>query len=66
MQKDITSFISNNPEDTIQFAKNFSRNINFGTVIFMTVALNCLWIYSYLATQMGKPKSNNSQQQTSY
>ena len=36
MQKDITSFISNNPEDTIQFAKNFSRNINFGTVIFMT------------------------------
>ena len=36
MQKDITSFISKNPEDTIQFAKNFSRNINFGTAIYMT------------------------------
>ena len=35
MQKDITSFISKNPEETIKFAKNFSKNINFGTVIFM-------------------------------
>ena len=35
MQKHITSYTSNDPEDTIQFAKDFSKHINFGTVIFM-------------------------------
>ena len=36
MQKNTTSYTSNSPEDTIQFAKNFSKSIEFGTVIFMT------------------------------
>lgn len=36
MQKNTTTYTSNSPEDTIQFAKNFSKSIEFGTVIFMT------------------------------
>jgi tRNA threonylcarbamoyladenosine biosynthesis protein TsaE len=36
MQKQITSYTSNSPEETIQLAKNFSKSIDFGTVIFMT------------------------------
>ena len=35
MQKNITSYTSDNPDQTIQFAKNFSKKINFGTVVFM-------------------------------
>ena len=35
MQKLIKTFISNCPEDTIQFAKNFSKTIPFGSTIFM-------------------------------
>ena len=35
MQKLIKTFISNCPEDTIQFAKNFSKTIPFGSTILM-------------------------------
>ena len=35
MQKLIKTFISNRPEDTIQFAKNFSKTIPFGSTILM-------------------------------
>ena len=35
MQKLIKTLISNCPEDTIQFAKNLSKTIPFGSTIFM-------------------------------
>ena len=35
MQKLITTLISNCPEDTIQFAKDLSTTIPYGSVIFM-------------------------------
>ena len=35
MQKPIKTLISNCPEDTIQFAKNFSKTIPFGSTILM-------------------------------
>ena len=35
MQKLIKTFISNCPEDTIQFAKDLSKTIPFGSTIFM-------------------------------
>tara|TARA_B100001029_G_scaffold104759_1_gene86335 strand:+ start:521 stop:955 length:435 start_codon:yes stop_codon:yes gene_type:complete len=36
MQKHIKTFISNCPEDTIQFAKDLSNTISYGSTIFMT------------------------------
>ena len=35
MQKLIKTFISNCPEDTIQFAKDLSKTISYGSTIFM-------------------------------
>ena len=35
MQKLIKTLISNCPEDTIQFAKDLSKTIPFGSTIFM-------------------------------
>ena len=35
MQKLIKTLISNCPEDTIQFAKDLSKNISYGSTIFM-------------------------------
>ena len=35
MQKLIKTLISNCPEDTIQFAKDLSKNIPYGSTIFM-------------------------------
>ena len=35
MQKLITTLISNCPEDTIQFAKDLSNTISYGSTIFM-------------------------------
>tara|TARA_B100000214_G_C23738392_1_gene522099 strand:+ start:66 stop:497 length:432 start_codon:yes stop_codon:yes gene_type:complete len=35
MQKSIKTFISNSPEDTIQFAKDLSKTIPYGSSIFM-------------------------------
>lgn len=36
MQKHIKTFISNCPEDTIQFGKDLSNTISYGSTIFMT------------------------------
>lgn len=36
MQKLIKTFISNCPEDTIQFGKDLSNTISYGSTIFMT------------------------------
>ena len=42
MQKLIKTLISNCPEDTIQFAKDLSKTIPFGSTIFMVGDLGCL------------------------
>ena len=39
MQKLIKTLISNCPEDTIQFAKDLSKTIPFGSTIFMVGAV---------------------------